>query len=238
MTTYKRIILLLCAILGLLGFLLMVSFKGLDACEYANTSIDFVKTQTQTALQAKDLNMVKLFSNKALNTMAKTKTNFIDCGCVSATETIDHIEKNLTLVSRSKNLKESKTFLKAALQSTLLSIALLREYEEEKDSFYGDDVLVMNTRSAIDEQGGIITPRGKVHEEKIRKSLVEFRESLANVIKYVECTEAFSFISKIHRKAKNDLEDPALSDNEKFYHEQIRDISYQALLQLDGCPVD
>lgn len=238
MKTYKRIIFFICFILGLIGFWMMAAFKSYNSCEFANTNIDFVKDQTQTALEANDINIVKLFSNNALDIIDQTKNDFIECGCTEATEPINTIEKNLQLVSRSTKLEESKTFLKAALQNVILSIKLLREHEEENSSFYGDDVLVMNTKSALDEQGGVLLPKGKAREELIYESLTEFKISIDNVVKNVDCEDAFFFISKLHKNAKRDLDNISLSENERFYHEKVSDITYQALLKLDGCPLD
>ena len=238
MKTYKRVIFIICTILGLIGFWMMVAFTNYNSCEYANTNIDFVKTQTQTALEANDINIVKLFTNNALDAIDQTKSTFIDCGCLEATDPINSIEKNLKLVTRATKIEESKDLLKVALQNVVLSIKLLREHEEENTSFYGNDVLEMNTKSSLDRQGGIVLPKGKAREELIYESLTEFKISIDNVVKNVDCEDAFFFISKIHKNAKRDLNNISLSENERFYHEKVRDIAYQALLKLDGCPVD
>lgn len=216
----------------------MASFTNYNACEYASTGIDFVKTQTQTALEANDLAMVKFFTYKALNTIDKTKTNFIDCGCEEASGPIDMVEKNLKLVALANNLDETKKFLNVALQSTILSMQLLREHEEKNSSFYGDDVLVMNTKSSFQETGRIEKPRGQAIEDQVNKSLKDFKTSLDNVVAHVECADAFTFISKLHKKAKEDLKNPGLSESEKVYHQKVKEIAYTALLSLEGCPVD
>ena len=214
------------------------SAKSYNPCEFANTNIDFVKTQTQTALEARDINIVKLFTNNALDIIEQTKSDFMDCGCVEATEPINSIKENLDAVTQSKELAQSKAYLKAALQSVMLSIELLRDYEDDNSSFYGNDVLVMNTTTAIDEQGGIVVPKGKAREQMVNNSLEEFKNSIEGVIKDVPCEEAFFFISKLHKNAKAELTSVSLSENERIYHEKVRDIAYQALLKLNGCPVE
>lgn len=208
------------------------------SCEYANTNIDFVKTQTQTALAANDLQLVKLFTNNALEVIDQTKTDFIDCGCTEANTYINSIEKNLKQVAGTTELETSRIFLRAALQNARFSIQLLRKHEEQNSSYYGDDVLVMNTKAVLKQQGGVVVPIGKARLEMIDKSIAEFRQSIADVVAHVECKDAFVFVTKLHKNAKKDLEDVSLSENEIFYHQKVRDITYEALLKLNGCPLE
>ena len=236
MKTYRRLVLIVAGILGILSLLLMASFATLNACAFANQHTVFIKSQTQLAIEASDLEKAKYYAYKALKGINKTRSNYKNCGCKPALVNISQAEQNLREATKAKSFDDSKTFLQIALKSTLTSIDALEEFEED-NSHYGDDVLVLNTKQVIEDQGGVLLPKSKQLKETMDNSLMDFEKSLENIVQHVECADAFSFISKIHDKTKNKLSDPSLSDAKKYYNGRVKEITYNALITLEGCPV-
>ncbi|MDT0608207.1 hypothetical protein [Croceitalea rosinachiae] len=237
MKTYRRAVLVIAAVLGLLALWIMASFTTLNACAFANQHTEFIKDQTQLAIKADNFEKAKYYAYKALRGINNTKKNFKDCGCENALKNITEAEKNLKVATKSKSFEDSKTFLEIAMKNTLNSIEALEEFENNDQSEYGDDLLVLNTKQVLNDQGGVLLSKAKQLRETMNQSLAEFENSLDKVIQYVDCPDAFNFISKIHTKTKEQLRKGSHSEAKIYYHKRVKEITYDALTRLNGCPV-
>ncbi|MBT8186192.1 MAG: hypothetical protein HKP38_05250 [Croceitalea sp.] len=238
MKPYRRIAFRTLTVIGLLILWVMSSFATYNACVFANTNTEYIKNQTQLALKAEDLKMVRYFAYKALNNVAQAKTNYKECGCEKAIKFIDIAKKNLRDATHAENIADAQPYLEAAKKSIIKSITVIKAFEAELEGVYDDNILVLNTKEVLKEQGGVLVPPGKKLEDSINESLSTFEKSLKMVVSHVDCTDAFSFISRIHEKTKRELKNETLTDAKIYYHHRIKDITYNALLQLDGCPID
>ena len=237
MKTYTRPTSILATLLGFLTLLVMVSFTNYNACAFANQNTEFIKSQTQLAIEATDFQKSKYHAYKALSGIDKTKKNFKSCGCEHATKNIAQAEQNLKQATRANSFEDSKTFLQIALKNTLISIGALEEFEKESQTQYGDNVLVLNTKQVLEEQGGVLLTSKEQLKKTMDNSLNEFENSLEKVVQHVDCTDAFNFITQIHNKTKKKLRDGSLSEAKVYYHNGVKEITYNALLRLDGCPI-
>ncbi|WP_185782822.1 hypothetical protein [Croceivirga lutea] len=238
MKTYKKIVFFICLILALIGFYMMASFKTYNACEFATNNIELIRNQVHSALNSNDLEMIKFYSQKALTTLPKTKTLFTDCGCLVANKHLDLTASNLTYASESNLIPKSKEYLQIAYSNTILSIQLLKDFEKESESFYGDNVLEMNTQKAYKTKGEVVKPEGKLRQERINETIETYKASLNDVVNNVECEEAFSFISRVVNISKERLKDESLSETRRDYHKRIYEISLKALISLEGCKLE
>ena len=89
------------------------TFAERKACAYAGSNIGFVKTQTENAISARDLEQSKYFAYKALNAIEKSREQMEECGCKYAYESI----------------LESLDKLKQATRVTSLGAARILRYE-------------------------------------------------------------------------------------------------------------
>ena len=67
-----------------LMFLMLFSMSSFDiskACDYAGSNIGFIKSQTERALAAEDINTSRFYAYKALNAIEKSKEQIEACGC-------------------------------------------------------------------------------------------------------------------------------------------------------------
>lgn len=73
----RKIILLIVFAIGLLGLWLMASFTTpANACQYASTNLEYIKSKIQEAVVADNLNMTKYHAYKALNGIEKRRAIF------------------------------------------------------------------------------------------------------------------------------------------------------------------
>lgn len=236
MKAYLKILPYMGIILGLLALLLLLSFSNINACQMANSDVIAIKTHTQKALEADSFEMAKYHAYKALSSLEKTKTNLNECGCQPALVTAKDAELNLKRATRSKSLEDSNGFLKLALQNTLITLDALKNFDEEYSNTYRDDVLVMNTKEVLREQGGILIAPAKQLQQKMDESLGEFETSLKAVVQHVDCEDAFSFINKIIAKSNSNIKRTTLTKAQRQYHTRVKSIARDALIQLEGCP--
>ncbi|MEM8928691.1 MAG: hypothetical protein AAGC45_10850 [Bacteroidota bacterium] len=236
MKAYLKILPYLGLVLGLLGLLLLLSFTGFNACQMANSDVTSIKEHTQMALETKSLDMAKYHGFKALSSLEKTKSHLNECGCEPALQTAKDTEFNLKKAVRSKTLEDSKSYLKLALQNTLVTLDALKNFQQNYTSTYSDDILVMNTKEVLNEQGGMVLRPTKAIQQKMNQSLTQFETSLEAVVHHVDCEDAFNFITKIIHKSNRDLKKNTLTTAQRQYHTRVKTISFDALKKLEGCP--
>ncbi|MET1260081.1 hypothetical protein ABV409_12085 [Flagellimonas sp. DF-77] len=233
--TYLKRILYVAMAKGALCLLLFSSFGNYNACKFANQNTGLVVEQTGLALGATTLQMAKYHGFKALKSVSKTKENFEDCACEEAMRSFTIAEENLKEAVKANTLADAKAFLTIAMNSSKISRAELDAFEKINRSAYSDELLVMNTKGTISEQGGIIVPESDKARLKIEDSLERFQTSLDQVVAYVDCEDAFNFISKIVTKSDAELAKETLSEAQRYYHSEIKKIAYEGLLELNTC---
>src|SRR5690606_24354621 len=231
----RKIILLIAFILGIIGLWMMVSLAPPNACEYASTNLEYIKSKIQEAVKAKELKMVRYNAYKALNGIEKTRINFEDCGCTATMDCMEQVLSQLKMATKSISLEETKNILGQAMENTIVGMEELRAFNGEHSSPYGADLLYLNTKEMPDGQNWLIRiPDGKL-KELVEDSLMEFENSLAKVIAEVDCTEARRFISKIYEDSRTILLNTELSDYKKQYHNRVKTLTLAALHDLGGC---
>ncbi|WP_299160939.1 hypothetical protein [uncultured Eudoraea sp.] len=225
----------LCAILMFLVLFSMSSFDMTKACEYAGSNIGYIKSQTERALAAEDLNSSRFFAYKALNAIEKSKEQIEACGCDYAKESIYEGLDNLKKATRVSSLNSAKILLTRALDNSLGSLEAIREHDEHGESLYDNDMLAMNTKTAEKEKLSMVMPVGKELERKIDLSLVNYQNSLNEVVNSVECKEAYEFASKIYAHCEQELLKPKLTEAKKYYNLRTKQITALALDKLKDC---
>ena len=172
---------------------------------------------------------------KALNSIEKTRSNFEECGCDTAIESLEAALFYLKDATKAPSLSESKTLLHTALENMEIGSKILKAFGEESISTYGNEVLFLNTTEALKQQGGVVLNDANPIKQQVHNCLLGFESSLDKVVTGVECNEAYAFISKIHEEAGETLLDTELSEHKKQYHHRVRTITMGALERLGKC---
>jgi len=210
---------------------------GSNACDYAGSNISYIRTQTQNALNAQELNMVHYYAYKALNAIEKSKKQFEDCGCEYAQQSIEEGENNLKKAIRVTSLLSSRMLLEKALENTQGSLDALIDHNEIHTSEYGNDILTMNTNDLKEPKKTFQPIQGKKLELKIDSSLVSFQNSLNKVVLTVECTEAQDFVQRIFERCELELLKTNLTEGKRYYNLRTKEIAAKALEELSvNCP--
>ncbi|WP_149304856.1 hypothetical protein [Pareuzebyella sediminis] len=224
--TYRIFI---CAIF--FGFL--SSFKPNQACQYAESNMGYVKSETEKAIGEIDIQLTRFHTYKAINAIEKTKSQLNECGCEQAVEIITESSEQLKMAAKAVTLAATQMLLEKAKQSIIESITLLKEHDGHQ-SFFGNDVLNINT---TDIQG--LTPRKPSTEafahQKIDSSLAHYKVSLDKVIANVNCKQAKAFANRIYNQCEQELLKPNLSENKKYYNLKTKEITAAAIEKLGQC---
>lgn len=231
----RKVILLIVFVIGMIFLWFMSSFATRNACEYANSNLEYIKSKIQAAIVAKDLQMAKYHAYKALNGIEKTRANFVDCGCEGTIESLEGTSYELKQATKADNLETSKKSLHLALESTMIGIKVLRIFEQEVSSTYGNDILVLNTKDALNDQDEMfLTPTHTIRQQ-VHSCLLGFETSLDKVVNEVECEEAHRFVNNIYEEARLVLLNTELSEHKKQYHQRVMTLSQEALKRLGDC---
>ena len=224
---------------AMLLFLMLFSLSSFDlskACDYAGSNIGYIKSQTEQALAAEDLNILRYYAYKAINAIEKSKEQIEDCGCDYAEENIYEGLDNLKKATRVTSLNSAKILLTRALDNSLGSLDAIRDHDEHLGgSVYANDMLAMNTKTAEKEKLRMVMPVGKELERKIDLSLVNYQNSLNDVVNGVECKEAYEFAIKIYEHCEQELLKPQLTEAKKYYNLRTKEITALALEKLKEC---
>lgn len=236
MKTYKKAVLLLAAILGLLGLLLMASFTTYDACRVANTNTVYIKEQMQLALKATNFEKSKYHTFKALKSIYTTKQNFKDCGCSDAFKQLDFAEQNLKQVIKSKGFDDAKIFLDIALKNAAICLNVLKNYDEFKSNGQTDtEFLALNTVQTMFKQDSLTLLENKELKEALLRSLGKFQRSVDDVTGTVDCEDARQFLKKVQKQTKERLQNPELSQAKIYYHQGVQQIAQNAIQNIKDC---
>lgn len=232
----RKIILLIVFALGLLGLWLMASFSSpANACQYASSNLEYIRSKIQDAVLAEDLNMAKYHAYKALNGIEKTRANFLDCGCEGAIESLESTLDHLKKATKASVLTKSKLALHKALEKTIIGINVLEEFEHETSSDYGSNVLVMNTTDVLDFKNGMMLTQGSTVKKQVHQCLLDFESSLSKVVSDVDCEDANRFISNTYEEARLTLLNTNLSQHKKEYYHRVKTLTKEALDELGDC---
>ncbi|UJH66785.1 hypothetical protein [Allomuricauda sp. SCSIO 65647] len=229
----KRILLIVAA---LMSFWLMVSFRFTNACEFANSNIQFVKERTEEAIQAPDLKMSKYYAYRALNGIFNSKENFSECGCEEAIINITLASENLKEATKASNIEDTKVFLQIAMQNTLSGINALRTFGERGTSKYGDRYLSLNTHEInfVDDMMFEEVPKSEAMV-RIEESLSKFEDSMNKIVETVDCERARPFILQMQNETIGKLANPDLTEKKQYYHNRVFEITEKALTKLEVC---
>ncbi len=205
------------------------------ACAYAGSNIGYIKTQTQKAIAAQDLNTSRYFAYKALNAIEKSRKQFEACNCDYANKNIFESLDNLKKATRVSSLNGTKILLNRALENVLGSLEALDKHDELHGSQYASDVLAMNTKTSEKEKIGMKQPEGPALRKQIDQSLLNYQNSLDKVVSSVDCKDAYAFAHRIYRHCEEQLLKPELTEAKKYYNLRTKQITEKALDKLKQC---
>ncbi|MBT8320159.1 MAG: hypothetical protein KJO90_00665 [Eudoraea sp.] len=215
--------------------LALSSFSANKACEYMGSNIGYIQKQTRKALDAGDLNSSRFYAYKALNAIEKSKEQFIACGCELAEQSISESLEHLKRATRVSSLTGTRLILEKALTGVESSLQTLEEHEEVHQSKYGSDQLSLNTRSSYMEQLKGKIPVGKVLEKKIDQALINYQNSLEEVVNTIPCKEAYQLALTNYERCEEQLLRPELTEAKKYYNLRTKEITASALERLKEC---
>ncbi|QLG46260.1 hypothetical protein [Costertonia aggregata] len=218
--------------LCVLAFFSLTSFSLSEACEYAGSNIGFITSQTEKAIDAKDHQISRYHTFKALNAIEKSRKQFEACGCDYALDNINESLDNLKKATRTSTLSGSRILLKRALEYALGSLEAIEKHDLH-DSKYGSDVLVMNTTGLEIKEKNRIKPSSQAFYKKIDESLIDFDNSLNHLIMSLDCNEAKAYCTKVYENCEQKLLLPDLSEGKKYYNLKTKEIVARAIKKLE-----
>ncbi|WP_430906417.1 hypothetical protein [Maribacter sp. 2-571] len=228
----KELYPLSCALL----LLLMTSLKPNDACEYAQSNIHFIKTQTEKALSKEDINLTRYHAYKALNAIEKSKQHMKECGCDHATvgmEESNHLLKEATKV---ESISDSKNLLKRSLLNTEESLgAIVAHAADRKTPFPNVAKDSLRSRHVDVAEAKRIEQPSEELKKNIDRALEKYRVSLDEVVITVDCKAAREFAQEIYEECEEELLQPNLSEGRKYYNLKTKKITAAALSQIGEC---
>lgn len=205
------------------------------ACEYAGSNIGYIKTQTQKAIAAEDLNSSRYYAYKALNAIEKSRQQFEACDCNYANKNIYESLENLKKATRVSSLNGTRVLLKRALENTVGSLVALEKHDELHGSGYADDILIFHTTASGHEAPLLRQPEGAALRKQIDQSLQNYKNSLEEVVRSVDCKEAYAFAYRIFRHCEEELLKADLTESKKYYNLRTKQITWEALERLKKC---
>lgn len=218
-----------------MSVLSLSSFATLNDCAYANSNLQYIKAQTKEALQTMDFEKARYHTFKAINGIEKTRANFKACGCEKAIEGLEKMMLSLRSATQSKSKSSVNYNLEEALIHSKWVFEELALHESDTYTDYGDDLLVLNTKDALDAQGGVLLPESKLLEQRIHNGLKAYEKSTQKIVETVDCKEARAFLQGTYDHTQQQLLNPALTRPKKIYHQRVLTITESALEELGKC---
>lgn len=205
------------------------SFGNIRECEYAESNIEYAKTQTEKALENPDINLLKYHAYKAVNAIQKSETKLSNCGCTYAQKDLKESVENLKLATKQKELFKAKDLLLISLESIMKGLNALAEHEYHRETLAEDQPNSIQKENTASEES--ISP---IYRE-IDQSLEKYRHSLNAVVETVNCKEASSFAENIIQQCESQLLVENLTEGKKYYYLRTKEITMNALEKLKDC---
>ncbi|MGY8916549.1 MAG: hypothetical protein ACKVJF_15880, partial [Flavobacteriales bacterium] len=160
-------------LLSAMALCILSSFNFNKACDYAGSNIGYIKSQTELAIKAENINKSRYYAYKALSAIDKSKKQLENCDCEYATKSIDETAENLKNATRATTITSTRILLGKAIQNAIGSMDALSGHELHK-SKYASDVLAMNTKETEKEKITMRLPEQPILHDKIDKSLLSY----------------------------------------------------------------
>jgi len=213
---------------------LFSSFELSEECEYAESNMGYIKTQTQKAITATEVSESHFLAYRALNALEKSKKQVEDCGCSEAFDFMKDALENLKMATKATSLDATRILLNRSLENTLASLQAIVQHEEHSGP-YSTDVLALNTVDAEAVNKTVTILDYEVLKKKIDVSLTNYEASLQKVVETVDCKEAVAFANKIFKQCEAQLLKGNLSEGKKYYNLRTKEITAEALIKLGDC---
>lgn len=220
----------------IISFLIFSSFTVNLECEYAESTIAIAKSNTEKAIDVDDINQARYYAYKALNAIEKSKKQLEICGCSYAKKDLEEGLNNLILATKATTLDATHELLLKSLDYTLEGLNALTYHDlHESNQNKDKDIAMANTTiNPTEIELPVSTKRNSIHDT-IDNSLEKYRLSLDNVVKTVDCKEAYNFTEKIVEQCEKQLLRNDLSDGKKYYYLRTKDITAKALARIGNC---
>ncbi len=221
-------------LVAILTFGLFSSFASSEACNYANSNMGFVKTQTQNAISENDINKSRFFIYKAIKGIQSNSSNFKDCGCTDAEVSIDESLMNLKAAAKATSIKGTHILLNEALLHIIDVFDALEQHEMHDNSFSSKEFAMNTSTEAVNNLEELKVTKTEM-QQHIDASLLNYEASLQKVVSSVKCSEATAYAKKIYEHCEQKLLNHNLSEGMKYYNFRVKDITATALKSLEGC---
>ncbi|MEN8797875.1 MAG: hypothetical protein ABF293_01425, partial [Flavobacteriaceae bacterium] len=136
------------------------------------------------------------------------------------------------------SLASTRILLNRALENTMGSLDALEQHDELHKSRYASDVLALNTKETDINRMNAVQPVGPALEKKIDQFLEAYRISLNKVVESVNCKEAYAYARKVYEHCESQLLNASLTEAKKYYNLKTKEITAEALKDLEDCRKD
>ena len=111
---------------------------------------------------------------------------------------------------------------------TLSSLEALEKHELH-NSNYASDVLTINTLEVNNSKNSKASPKGIYLQRKIDSTLIDYENSLTNIVENVDCKDALKYATKIYEHCEKQLLKTNISESKKYYNLRTKQITAQAI---------
>jgi hypothetical protein len=220
---------------GIFTFFLLIAATPRDACINTESMIRFVEDQTEQALEEEELNLIRFHTYKALNAIERTRNQLHSCGCDYARKNLLESLEKLKLASRVTTLEGTRIPLSRAMEYIKAAKEALRLHDEMHERPFGQELMVSDTGMPSQTQAKRLIEEEKALEAKIEEALINYENSLQDVVEGVPCQEAVVFVQRVYAHSQKQLESSDLTPARKYYNLRTKEITENALERLSGC---
>lgn len=215
--------------------LLLTSESPESSCINTEATLVIIKSHTERALDERELNLIRFYAFKALNTIEDSKAQLEDCSCDYVRKNLSESLENLKLATQVSTLEGVRIPLLRALEYTQAGLQDLKDHGTlHKPDGVGKLGIIKDPMMDEDPE-----KRLKQEDEALKaiinNALVNYEKSMEEVVKGVPCEEALEFVRRIYAHCEKQLLQQDLSAAKKYYNIRTREISENALAKLKKC---
>ena len=222
-------------LIALAGWFLLLSATPEEACSNAEDMIRFVEKQTAQALEQDDMDLTRYHAFKALNAIERTRNQLQACGCEYTRKNLIESLENLKLATRVTTLEGTRIPLSRALDYIHAGKEALRDHDNTHERPFGQQLMASEGGMPSQTQAKRLIEEEKALEAKIEDALINYQQSLNEVVEGVPCEEALVFVRRIYAHTQAQLQKENLTPAKKYYNLRTKEITENALDRLSAC---
>ncbi len=206
----------------LLAVLSLTQLNAQDFCSDADSNLIYAYSNVKSAYEANNIDHLKYYSEKSIESFEKAKVNLKSCGSKKAYTLAAHCAELIAKVESQETFEDGRFFVKRARDSVQKSITALNEFtaSNAQDEFVGDDtdIIASASDSNTDDASAELSAL-QIEQERLEQQRLELEAKKKEIAK--KLAKQKEIATALEKEKLINKYEEALSENIETYNQLL-----------------